>query len=142
MTDRLDTATRRRLMQKVRASNTKPERKVRSLLHSLGARFRIHRKDLPGTPDIVLPGRRLVIFVHGCFWHGHGCRIGKLPKTRLDYWAPKIAGNQLRDRRNQVALEQAGWRVQIIWQCELANQPVLVERIKLLLNETATQTGT
>lgn len=90
MTDRLSPERRRYLMQQVRSKNTRPEKAVRSLLHSIGYRFRLHRKDLPGTPDIVFPSRRLVLFVHGCFWHGHGCRIGQLPKSRLDYWSPKI----------------------------------------------------
>ncbi len=134
MTDRLDPARRRRLMQQVKTKNTRPEKIVRSLLHSLGYRFRLHRKDLPGTPDIVLPGRRLALFVHGCFWHGHGCGIGKLPKSRLDYWQPKIEANRDRDRRKAAALSAEGWRVLELWQCELADRESLAVRLRHLLD--------
>jgi len=99
----------------------------------MGYRFRLHRKDLPGTPDIVLPGRRAAIFVHGCFWHGHGCRIGQLPKSRLDYWLPKIEANRERDRRKGGALEAAGWRVLTVWQCEIRDLDVLQERLWIFL---------
>jgi DNA mismatch endonuclease (patch repair protein) len=121
-------------MQQVKGKDTKPEIIVRSLLHRLGYRFRLHRKDLPGTPDIVFPGRRLALFVHGCFWHGHGCRIGKLPKSRLDYWQPKIAANGDRDRRKEAALTAAGWRVAVVWQCELADREALAVRLRGLLD--------
>lgn len=133
MTDRLEPAARRRLMQAVRSKDTAPEIAVRSLLHGMGYRFRLHRKDLPGTPDIVLPGRRAAIFVHGCFWHGHGCRIGQLPKSRLDYWLPKIEANRERDRRKGGALEAAGWRVLTVWQCEIRDLDVLQERLWIFL---------
>lgn len=121
-------------MQRVKGKDTAPEKIVRSLLHRLGYRFRLHRKDLPGTPDIVLPGRRLALFVHGCFWHGHGCRIGQLPKTRLDYWQPKIEANRDRDRRKADALAAAGWRVAAVWQCELADRDALADRLMRLLD--------
>jgi len=133
VTDRLEPAARRRLMQAVRSKDTAPEIAVRSLLHGMGYRFRLHRKDLPGTPDIVLPGRRAAIFVHGCFWHGHGCRIGQLPKSRLDYWLPKIEANRERDRRKGGALEAAGWRVLTVWQCEIRDLDVLQERLWIFL---------
>ena len=120
-------------MQQVKGKDTKPEKIVRSLLHRLGYRFRLHRKDLPGTPDIVFPSRRVALFVHGCFWHGHGCRIGQLPKSRLDYWQPKIEGNRDRDRRKESALAAAGWRVDTVWQCELANREALRDRLVRLL---------
>lgn len=132
--DRLDPERRRRLMQQVRTKNTGPEMIVRSLLHRLGYRFRLHRKDLPGTPDIVFPSRRIAMFIHGCFWHGHGCRIGKLPKSRLEYWQPKIEANQARDQRHEAALVRAGWRVAIIWQCELADLDDLADRLSTLLS--------
>lgn len=119
MTDRLAPDRRRYLMQQVRSKDTKPERTVRSLLHSLSYRFRLHRKDLPSTPDIVFPSRRVALFVHGCFWHGHGCRIGQLPKSRLDYWRPKIETNRARDYRKETSLAENGWRVVVVWQCEL-----------------------
>ena len=122
-------------MQRVKGKDTKPEKLVRSLLHRLGYRFRLHRKDLPGTPDIVFPSRRLVLFVHGCFWHGHGCRIGQLPKSRLEYWRPKIAANRDRDQRQEAALSAAGWRVAVVWQCELVDQANLAVRLQCLLDE-------
>lgn len=121
-------------MQRVKGKDTKPEKIVRSLLHSLGYRFRLHRKDLPGTPDIVFPSRRLALFVHGCFWHGHLCRIGQLPKSRLDYWQPKIEANSDRDRRKQAALTAAGWRVAVVWQCELTNRDALADWLRGLLD--------
>lgn len=130
MTDRLDPGRRRRLMQRVKGKDTAPELAVRSLLHRLGYRFRLHRKDLPGTPDIVLPGRRVVLFVHGCFWHGHGCRLGRLPKSRLEYWQPKIAANRDRDQRKAECLAVLGWRVVVIWQCELADAEALAQRLR------------
>jgi len=134
MVDRLDPERRSRLMRQIKGKNTRPEMIVRSLLHRLGYRFRLHRKDLPGTPDIVFPSRRLALFVHGCFWHGHGCRIGRLPKSRLDYWKPKIEANAERDRRKQEALVEAGWRVAVLWQCELSDTEALVEKLHNLLD--------
>jgi DNA mismatch endonuclease (patch repair protein) len=136
MTDRLDPHRRRHLMQQVKGKNTLPERAVRSLLHKMGYRFRLHRKDLPGTPDIVLPGRRVALFVHGCYWHGHGCRIGRLPKSRLDYWGPKVDANRARDRRKEAALAAVGWRVAVVWQCELADQLRLARRLRAILRQT------
>lgn len=135
MVDRLDSDRRSQLMQKVKGKDTKPEMIVRSLLHRLGYRFRLHRKNLPGTPDIVFPSRHLALFVHGCFWHGHGCRIGQLPKSRLDYWQPKIEANRARDRRKEAALIAEGWRVVVVWQCELADLDTLRERLLRLLDQ-------
>jgi DNA mismatch endonuclease (patch repair protein) len=134
VTDRLDPDRRRRLMQRVKGKDTQPEKIVRSLLHRLGYRFRLHRKDLPGTPDIVFPRRRLALFVHGCFWHGHGCRIGQPPKSRLDYWQPKIEGNRARDQRKEAALAAAGWRVAVVWQCELSDRDSLADRLRHMLD--------
>lgn len=134
MTDRLSPTRRSRLMKAVKGKNTAPERTVRSLLHALGYRFRLHRRDLPGTPDIVLPGRRSAIFVHGCYWHAHGCRIGRPPKSRLDYWAPKLEANKLRDSRKLAQLEAAGWRVLVVWQCELRDPEVLAKRLQEFLD--------
>lgn len=106
-------------MRAVKSSDTAPEMIVRRLVHRLGCRFRLHRRDLPGTPDLVLPRRRKVIFVNGCFWHGHDCARGaRLPKTNADYWQAKIGRNISRDFRNLAALESAGWRVLTIWECE------------------------
>jgi DNA mismatch endonuclease (patch repair protein) len=129
MVDRLDTARRSRLMQKVRTKDTGPELQVRKLLHGLGYRYRLHRKDLPGTPDIVFPSRRIAIFVHGCFWHAHGCRIGQPPKSRPDYWLAKLEANRLRDARNMAAMVSAGWHALIVWQCELKDSAGLIERL-------------
>lgn len=120
-------------MQRVKQKNTAPEKIVRSLLHRLGYRFRIHRKDLPGTPDIVLPSRRVAIFVHGCFWHGHDCRRGRAPSSNLEYWGPKLASNRERDSRKAAALAAAGWRVVVVWQCELDDEFALVRRLSSLL---------
>jgi len=131
--DRLDPARRSRLMQKVGTKNTGPEIMVRSILHRLGYRFRLHRKDLPGTPDIVFPSRKVVLFVHGCYWHSHGCAKGQPPKSRMEYWGPKLESNRYRDQRNLNALQDAGWRAEVIWQCELRDREKLGERLKTIL---------
>ena len=106
-------------MSAVRTRNTGPELIVRRLLRAAGIRYRLHAIDLPGKPDIVLPARRKIIFVHGCFWHGHPCRYGHLPKSRVDYWAAKIAANRRRDRSNVRRLRRSGWGTIVVWQCEL-----------------------
>ncbi|MGE3508448.1 MAG: very short patch repair endonuclease [Vicinamibacterales bacterium] len=116
-------------MQSVGTKDTSPEVAVRRLLHALGYRFRLHRKDLPGRPDIVFPSRRKAIFVHGCFWHGHLCSKGRLPKSRLDYWGPKIARNRQRDAQAAEKLRQAGWSSFAVWQCELREQASLSRRL-------------
>ncbi|WCM26323.1 very short patch repair endonuclease [Sphingomonas sp. QA11] len=109
-------------MAKVRGRDTKPEMRVRRALHAAGVRYRLHAKDLPGRPDIVLPSRRVAIFVHGCFWHRHpdpNCKLARLPKSRLDFWVPKLEANRARDQLKEAALLDAGWTVQTIWECEL-----------------------
>ena len=107
-------------MRAVKAKNTKPEITVRRMLHAMGYRFRLHRRDLPGTPDIVLPGRRKVIQVNGCFWHQHeGCRRATLPGTRMDLWLPKLARNRQRDAEAETRLRTLGWEVATVWECEL-----------------------
>jgi DNA mismatch endonuclease, patch repair protein len=117
------TLTRSEVMARIKGKDTGPERAVRSLLHALGYRFRLHRKDLPGSPDIVLPGRKAVIFVHGCFWHGHGCKRGsRTPKANTDYWSKKLAGNVARDARTRAELEALGWRVLVVWECEVLDR--------------------
>jgi DNA mismatch endonuclease (patch repair protein) len=119
-------AQRSRNMAAIRGKNTKPEMKVRSALHACGYRFRIHRRDLPGKPDIILPKYRIVIFVHGCFWHCHNCRYGKVtPATRADFWNQKRAGNVRRDKKNVDALTILGWKVFIIWECQTRNSSEL-----------------
>ena len=129
----MDTRTpeqRRRIMQSVGSKDTGPELVVRRLLRGLGYRYRLHRKDLPGRPDIVLGPRRKAIFVHGCFWHGHGCPKGRLPKSRLEYWRPKIDKNRERDRTKVEYLRSLGWSVLTIWQCETKDLEALAARLQ------------
>jgi len=122
------TEQRSRNMSAIKGRDTKPELRVRSALHALGYRFRLHRKDLPGKPDIVLPKYRTAIFVHGCFWHSHSCRWGSvIPKTRADFWEEKRGGTVNRDVRNRRALEAAGWRVIVVWECETRSDNDLKE---------------
>lgn len=133
MSDVFSPAERSRVMRAVKGENTAPERIVRSLVHRLGYRFRLQGKDLPGKPDLVLPRHRAVIFVHGCFWHGHACQRGsRKPKTRADYWEKKLGGNLLRDQRTRRALQRAGWRVLTIWECQTTarKREQLAARIK------------
>lgn len=106
-------------MAGIRGSNTRPELAIRSALHRRGYRFRLHRKDLPGKPDLVFPRHRAVILVHGCFWHGHGCHLFKWPKTREEFWRDKITSNMERDRQQLAALVSTGWRVATVWECAL-----------------------
>ncbi|RSK76169.1 DNA mismatch endonuclease Vsr [Pandoraea apista] len=128
--DRLSTEHRSWLMSRVGAKNTAPELAVRKLLFSMGYRYRLHGKALPGRPDIVFPGRRKVIFVNGCFWHGHeSCRYGRLPRSRIDFWADKIARNRERDSCNVEQLRQQGWRTLTVWQCELKNFEELAQKL-------------
>jgi DNA mismatch endonuclease (patch repair protein) len=112
------------MMASIRARDTKPELQVRRYLHARGLRFRLVRKDLPGKPDLVLPRWRTAVFVHGCFWHGHGgCRYAVVPKTRTEFWTSKIASNSARDARSIDALAALGWRVIVIWECSLRDSP-------------------
>lgn len=123
-------------MALVRNRDTKPEMRVRKALHAAGLRYRLHDKRLPGKPDIVFPSRRVAVFVHGCFWHRHAssnCKLARLPKSRLDFWLPKLQGNFDRDKIKQAALRAIGWQVLVIWECEVAadkNVAALVNRIK------------
>ncbi|MBC8742895.1 DNA mismatch endonuclease Vsr [Paraburkholderia sp. UCT31] len=119
MVDVVDSATRSRMMSGIRGRDTKPEILVRRLLHGLCFRFRLHVRDLPGKPDIVLPRYHAVIFVHGCFWHGHNCHRFKSPNTRPDFWREKIGQNQSNDEKTRDALLAAGWRVGVVWECAL-----------------------
>jgi DNA mismatch endonuclease (patch repair protein) len=120
---------RSHIMRSVGRSSTKPELVVRRALHALGLRFRLHRKDLPGTPDIVLPRFKTVIFVHGCFWHRHdGCSKASTPKTRVEFWNTKFTENVARDGRNNALLQELGWRVLTIWECD-AGRPVELKRM-------------
>ncbi|MBN8279239.1 MAG: DNA mismatch endonuclease Vsr [Gammaproteobacteria bacterium] len=127
MTDVVDAATRSRMMSGIRGANTKPERYVRSLLHRRGFRFRLHARDLPGRPDIVLPRYRAVLLVHGCFWHGHDCPLFRLPATRRDFWGAKIERNRANDRKAATALRATGWRVGTVWECAMRGPGALNE---------------
>lgn len=132
--DKITPRQRSRNMAQVKCKDTKPEKFVRSLLHSMGYRFRLHVKTLPGKPDIVLPRYKAAIFVHGCFWHGHdGCRRATIPATRTEFWATKIDGNKERDQCALLNLEKLGYRVLILWQCELKNIQELTHRITTFL---------
>lgn len=119
MVDIVDPATRSRMMSGIRARNTKQEVLIRSSLHRRGFRFRLHVRNLPGKPDMVFPRYRAVIFVHGCFWHGHDCSLFKWPGTRPEFWREKIGRNQRNDHRTRAALISAGWRVGVVWECAI-----------------------
>ena len=122
-------------MAKVKGKDTTPEKIVRRCLHKAGFRFRLHRKDLPGKPDIVLPKYKTVIFVHGCFWHGHeGCSRSRRPTTNVDFWIDKLDRNICRDQGYHAALREMGWKVIVVWECELKNAAVLSERLKGFLH--------
>jgi DNA mismatch endonuclease, patch repair protein len=134
MTDVFDPAKRSAVMARIKSRDTKPELLLRRLLTSLGARYRLHCKDLPGSPDVAMPGRRLAIFVHGCFWHGHDCPRGsRVPKANRDYWLAKVDRNRARDARNLADLTAAGWRVETVWECQMKDQGALRERLAQLL---------
>jgi DNA mismatch endonuclease (patch repair protein) len=122
-------------MSRIRGKDTKPELIVRSLLHRMGYRFRLHRNDLPGKPDIVLPKYKTVIFVHGCFWHRHkGCKYAYKPKSRVDFWQKKFKENVQRDKKKQAELKKAGWKIIIIWECQVNNKRSLDEIILSVKN--------
>ena len=134
MVDSLDQAARSALMSRVRGKNTRPEIIVRKLVFAAGYRYRLHVRKLPGSPDLVFPSRKKVIFVHGCFWHRHDdCVAARLPKTRVDFWSDKLNGNKARDVRDSDALIQAGWQVLVIWECELADLMMLDDRLRIFL---------
>jgi DNA mismatch endonuclease (patch repair protein) len=136
MTDVHTQQQRSRNMAAIRGKDTKPELRVRAALHALGYRFRLHRKDLPGKPDIVLPKHHTAIFVHGCFWHSHDCRWGKvIPKTRAEFWSGKRGGTMERDGRKARALEELGWRVLTVWECETRNTETLSQLLRARLGQ-------
>ena len=130
MSDIFDKRRRSELMARIRARDTAPELSVRRIAHRMGLRFRLHRKDLPGCPDLVLPKHRLVVFVHGCFWHRHrGCSRASTPKSRVRFWTEKLAANVARDRRTEAAVRALGWRVLVIWECETRHTVALQHRL-------------
>jgi DNA mismatch endonuclease (patch repair protein) len=134
MTDVYPPEKRSAVMRRVKGKDTTPERVVRKALTRLGARYRLHRNDLPGKPDIVMPGRRLALFVHGCFWHGHDCARGsRVPKQNRDYWVGKVTRNRARDVNSREALAALGWQVETIWECDLKDAAALDARLEALL---------
>jgi DNA mismatch endonuclease (patch repair protein) len=130
-------------MRQIRSKDSTPEITLRSMLHSLGYRFRLHRKDLPGKPDLVFPSRQKVIFLHGCFWHQHSdCREGRLPGTRREYWEPKLTKNQQRDATVQAALISQGWKVFTVWECELTKAPAIIaKKLKCFLGPSGSSSA-
>jgi DNA mismatch endonuclease (patch repair protein) len=135
--DNLAKEERSNIMARVRGKDTKPEMTVRRLIFSMGYRYRLHGSGLPGKPDLVFLRRKKVIFVHGCFWHRHyGCKNARLPKSRQEFWIPKLESNRLRDTRNEESLRAKGWDVLTIWECELRDPSNLTERIKGFLGPT------
>ena len=134
--DTVSKARRSEIMSRIRSKDTVPEMKVRSLVHRLGCRFRLHRRDLPGTPDLVFPSRKMVVFVHGCFFHRHkDCKNATMPKTRREWWQAKLEGNAARDRRNRAALRRIGWKVVTVWECETEKPERLTRRLARLLSD-------
>ena len=130
LADTLSRQERSERMSRIRNKNSAPEMKLRRLVHGMGFRYRLHVKDLPGTPDLVFPGKRAVIFMHGCFWHRHPeCRLARLPKSKLDFWKPKLEANRQRDLVLQQQLRDLGWRVLVVWECEMKE----TERVSVLV---------
>ncbi|HNR34612.1 MAG TPA: very short patch repair endonuclease [Candidatus Hydrogenedentes bacterium] len=134
--DNLTPEHRSWLMRRVRSKNTTPELLVRRIAHSMGLRFRLHRRDLPGTPDLVFPAYNRVVFVHGCFWHRHrGCRFTTTPKTRVKYWKEKFQKNMQRDLRNARKLRRSGWRILVIWQCQTRDVKTIESKLRKFFDE-------
>jgi DNA mismatch endonuclease, patch repair protein len=133
MIDRVSEAQRSYIMSRVGSKDTAPEMTVRRLLHRLGYRYRLHAPELPGRPDLCFPARRRVIFVHGCFWHGHDCRFGHLPKSRVEYWENKIETNRRRDLDRIVQLAECGWSSLVVWQCETRDTEHLTAKLVAFL---------
>lgn len=136
MVDTLTAPERSERMRLIRNKDTKPEMIVRRLIYGMGYRYRLHRRDLPGCPDLVFPRYRKVLFVHGCFWHRHPdplCKLARLPKSNLNFWLPKLERNRSRDERNQEALLALGWEFMIVWECELKDINKLENRIQMFL---------
>ncbi|MGI8539108.1 MAG: very short patch repair endonuclease [Rubrobacteraceae bacterium] len=134
--DTLSPEQRSKVMSRVKNKDTKPEMRVRRMIHAMGYRYRIHRRKLPGSPDLVFPERRKVIFVHGCFWHHHeDCKHGRIPKSRPEYWVPKLEKNMSRDIENQAKLREMGWDIMVIWECETEEAAGLPNRIMSFLED-------
>lgn len=134
--DSVSVKRRSEIMSRIRSSDTRPEMHVRRLLHGLGYRYVLHRRDLPGVPDLVFPSRRKIVFVQGCFWHQHkGCSDGRTPKSRATYWKPKLQRNVQRDRLNVSKLRRDGWKVMFVWECETGRADALRKRLTRFLGE-------
>ena len=139
--DTLTPTERSERMARVHGEDTTPELRVRRLLSEMGYRYRLHYKRVPGRPDIAFPGRRKALFVHGCFWHRHpspSCPLARLPKSRLDFWLPKLEGNRARDLRTQRALRARGWRVHVVWECQLRNEESVRRALRRFLESAPT----
>ena len=142
MTDIVNAAKRSEIMSRIKGRNTKPELIVRRIAHGLGFRFRLHRRDLPGSPDMVFPRYRTVVFVHGCFWHRHhGCRYAYCPKSRIQFWTKKFEENVARDTRNEMALRDLGWRVLVIWECETKDKTAIRAQLLAHLRRRGVASG-
>jgi DNA mismatch endonuclease (patch repair protein) len=140
--DKVTPAQRSATMRAIRSKDTKPELALRRQLHRLGYRYRVHVRGLPGTPDLVFTRRRAVIFVHGCYWHAHGCKVaGSAPASNTEYWSPKLARNKARDAAQVAALEAAGWRVLVLWECEVARLGEATDRAVAFLGSRASESG-
>lgn len=132
--DTLTPEQRSERMSRVRGKDTKPEMIVRRLVHGMGFRYRLHRRNLPGSPDLVFPSRKRAIFVHGCFWHRHpNCKLARIPKTRHEFWVPKLEGNRIRDIKNQNALGALGWDYLVVWECQVGDTAALGKLIRHFL---------
>ena len=131
--DHVSAEKRSAIMAAVKSRGSGPEMRIRRILHAAGYRYSLHRADLPGTPDLVFSSRHKAIFVHGCFWHRHGCRLTTSPKTRAAFWDAKFAANQVRDRRNRRALSKLGWKSLIVWQCQLMRPAIAFARVQRFL---------
>ncbi len=134
--DRISPEARSKNMARIRHADTAPEMRVRRMVHSMGYRYRLHRRSLPGCPDLVFPARKKAIFVHGCFWHRHeGCKYAYTPKSRKDFWIAKLEGNRERDKKNMAKLLQMGWKILVIWECETDDLDSLKNRIQEFMTQ-------
>ena len=135
-TDTLSPSQRSERMSRIRSKDTRPELAVRQMVHSMGFRYRLHQSHLPGSPDLVFPARKKIIFIHGCFWHRHAqrCPLTRLPKSHLDFWRPKLEKNRIRDDQNRRRLRAAGWHVLTLWECQLRKMDLIRLRVMTFLN--------
>lgn len=135
MVDTLTPQERSARMALIRSKGTKPERLVMGLTRQLGFRYRKHRRDLPGTPDMAFLGRKKAVFVHGCYWHGHRCKLGRMPKSRVEFWSKKIADNKARDRRAMARLRRQGWKALVIWECQTSDPTRVAAKLRRFLGD-------